>query len=450
MANLTFDWKAPIGKIKPMHAVGQPPFQSVFRGFDFSHMRHLTDAHIPYGRLHDVGGVFGGGRFVDIPNLFRNFDADENDPASYDFTFTDLLLAAMCEYGVKPIFRLGTTIENQAVIKAYHIHPPKDFAKWARICEHVVRHYNEGWADGYHYGIEYWEIWNEPDNGYTVADNQMWTGTPEEYFELYDVTAKHLKACFGDSIKVGGYGACGFYGIYYHPEKYGMDLPRREKDERYERDTFRVDYLFGFLDYITAHGSPIDFFTWHSYSGVEKTLVMDEFLHRVLAKYGLGHLERHMNEWNNAHKCEGHGTSFASASAAAMLCCMQHSHTDMLCYYDARLLASAYGGFFAPLTYEPTCTYYAFRAFGELFVLGDEYRCECDVEGVFCLAAGKEGDRAVLIVNTAATETVHTDLEGAWDAYLIDREHLMSEVAYGANEFVLAENQVLLLKSRKA
>ena len=84
----------------------------------------------------------GGNRYVDIPNLFRDFDADENDPSGYDFAFTDELLRAMHAYDLAPVFRLGVTIENQTHIKAYRIRPPKDFHKWARICEHVVRHYN--------------------------------------------------------------------------------------------------------------------------------------------------------------------------------------------------------------------------------------------------------------------------------------------------------------------
>ena len=96
------------GPIRPLHGVGQPPFA----GVDFSMFSYLKDAGIPLSRLHDVGGVYGGNRFVDIPNIFRDFDADENDPESYDFVFTDVLLAGMYEYGVEPIFRLGVTIEN--------------------------------------------------------------------------------------------------------------------------------------------------------------------------------------------------------------------------------------------------------------------------------------------------------------------------------------------------
>lgn len=446
MANIFVDFTQRAGKIKPMHAVGQPPFKGGFRMLDFSPIEWLKKAHIPYSRLHDVGGAFGGNRYVDIPNIFRDFDADENDPASYDFAFTDALLAGLAEYDVKPYFRLGVTIENQCHIKTYRIHPPKDYGKWARICEHIIRHYNEGWADGFYYGIEYWEIWNEPENG-PAGKNQMWTGTPLQFFELYDVAAKHLKACFGDKIKVGGYGACGFDGIYCDLEKYGIDAPKREFDEeRTERYMHRLNFFLDFMDYIEAHGSPMDFFSWHCYYDVDVMRVSDSFLHRVLEEHGYGHVETHLNEWNNAHIPTQNGTSFASAAAAAVLLAMQDSHTDMLCYYDARITASAYGGFFAPLTFEPTCTYHAFAAFGALYALGDRVLCEAD--GVQALAAANGEARAVMVVNYSEEEkAVTTNLSADMKVYLVDREHHMTEVALDPASFTLAPNGIALLKS---
>ena len=101
MVNITVDSSKQLGKIKRLHEVGQPPFSGGFLKFDFSHMRHPKNAGITYSRLHEVGGAFGGNRFVDIPNIFRNFDADETDPASYDFAFTDELLKAMVSYDPK-------------------------------------------------------------------------------------------------------------------------------------------------------------------------------------------------------------------------------------------------------------------------------------------------------------------------------------------------------------
>ena len=76
MANIAVDFSKIIGKMKPVHGIGQPPVISS----NTSLFRFLTDAGIPYSRLHDVGGRFGGNCFVDVPNIFRDFDADENDP----------------------------------------------------------------------------------------------------------------------------------------------------------------------------------------------------------------------------------------------------------------------------------------------------------------------------------------------------------------------------------
>lgn len=89
--------KQQTAKIKPMHAGGQPPVTS-----DASdrYFHYLTEAGIPYSRLHDVNGAFGGYKYVDIPNIFRDFSADVDDPESYDFTFTDLLLKQLVNAGV--------------------------------------------------------------------------------------------------------------------------------------------------------------------------------------------------------------------------------------------------------------------------------------------------------------------------------------------------------------
>ena len=448
MITVSVNPKHTIKPIKPMHAAGQPPFGGGFLKFDFSYIRHLKNAKMPYARLHDVNGAFGGNRFVDVPNIFRDFDADENDPASYDFAFTDALLAAMQEYDIKPIYRLGVTIENQANFRSYRIDPPKDFHKWARVCEHIIRHYNEGWANGFHYGIEYWEIWNEPENGATVETNQMWTGTAQQFYELYDVTAKHLKKCFGDTVKVGGYGSCGFYGVYYHPEKYGVSVPQREKDHRYDKDVYRVEFFLGFMEYIREKGSPIDFFTWHSYSDVEKTLVMDEFLHKTLKEYGYEGLETHLNEWNNAHEGRLHGTGYAAAAAAGMMLAFQNAHTDMLCYYDTRLQASTYGGFFAPLTYEPVATYYAFAAFGRLYQLGTQAEAVVTgAEGEFYALCATDGKKNALMLVNRTGEKQDLALKGVdmdhAQIHLIDTGRLLS-MAFEAD--AIANDTILLIE----
>ena len=41
--------------------------------------------------------------------------------------------------GTKVFYRLGHRIEHE--VKKYGTLPPKDFKKWAVICEHIIRHY---------------------------------------------------------------------------------------------------------------------------------------------------------------------------------------------------------------------------------------------------------------------------------------------------------------------
>ncbi len=418
------------GKIKPMHGVGQPPFLGMNDGC----FHYLTEAHIPYSRLHDVGGAFGGNLYVDIPNLFRDFDADENDPASYDFAFTDWLISSLVKAKVEPIFRLGVTIENYYYVRSYRIHPPKDFEKWAGICEHVVMHYLDGWADGFHYPITRWEVWNEPDNTLPNGGNQMWTGTPEEYYRLYAVTSKRLKARFGDRIMVGGFASCGFYALF--------------EDQKRPDTEFFITYFHDFLKYIRRENAPMDFFSWHSYADVERTKVMARYVDQTLTEYGYGDVETQLNEWNNAApKRELLGTSRAAALAAAMMLAQQREKTSLLCYYDARIGASVYGGLFNPITLKPFCAYYAFAAFGELYDLGAETECACDAPGVYAIAATGRGKRAVMIANTNESNVIlKTNLPQDMAVFCIDQEHLMVAVEMGAERIELKGNQVLLLR----
>lgn len=390
MTNITVKWADKRGPVKPMHGVGQAPFSYC----DFSMLHYLTEAGIPFSRLHDVGGMYGGSVFVDIPNLFRDFSADPSDPASYDFAFTDRLLVALTNAGVEPFFRLGVTIENYIAVKQYRLMPPPDFQKWARICEGVVRHYNEGWADGYHMGIRYWEIWNEPENAPDNAENQMWWGTKEEYFELYDTASKHLKACFPE-LKIGGYASSGFYAIL-----------EKEADPAAKcspRTQYFLDFFDDFLAYIRAHGSPFDFYSWHSYASIRDTLRFAAYARKKLDDAGYTNVEHTCNEWN----CEPElrGTLRHAANTAGMLLALQDTTLDSAMFYDARCGTSMYGGMFNPLTHKPLPAYYAFMAFNELYKRKNAVCVDCAADGecYACAAVDEAGSGALMIANPTDT-----------------------------------------------
>ncbi len=442
---LSVDFSNKIGPIKAMHAVGQPPFYGMY----FDHFRYLTAAHIPYSRLHDVGGAYGRSVFVDIPNLFRDFDADENDPASYDFAFTDVLLSELMKAGVKPYFRLGVTIENYPHIRAYRIYPPKDAAKWARICEHVIRHYNEDWANGFEFGIEYWEIWNEPDSK-TERGSMMWLGTEEEYYNLYAVSAKHLKACFGDTIKIGGFASCGFYAVtdseILEAQKNGTvaDLPEAKQNLIYLKE-----YFERFLAYIKKENAPIDFFSWHSYDPVGNTLIHQRYVEKTLEAAGYPDIEIHLNEWNTHHDVPSMGTSAAAASSAAMMCAMQDTKMTVMNFYDARLGLSNYCGLFDPRWRKPFVTYDAFLSFGELYALGTQVAVEGAGEGLFATAATDGKDNAILLANIGEAKEISLALDGKYYAYAITDDTRMKPVAFRSECFKVEKDTVVFLSTKE-
>lgn len=395
MAKITVDFHSAVKPMKPLHGVGQPPF----RGENFSLFHYLTEAGIPFSRLHDVAGRYGGGVYVDIPNIFRDFDADPSDPESYDFAFTDVLMENLAKAGVEPWYRLGVTIENYHTVRAYHIYPPKDNLKWARICEGIIRHYTEGWADGYHYNIRYWEIWNEPENGHTLETNMMWLGTKEEYFELYRTASCYLKERF-PHLKIGGYASCGF--------SYIVDNGLYVRD----RERYWIEFFEDFLDYVKEHNCPLDFFSWHSYDGdPENNRLYAEYLRAELDKRGFTGTESSLNEWNpNQHV--DYATASQAAKAAANLILMQKGSVDTAMFYDGRWGMGVYA-MFNPHTAEPFPVYYPFLYFNELYRLKTQTEACSDVKTLQVLAAC-DGERgAVLLANYAGEpETVRIEMPG--------------------------------------
>ena len=413
-AGITVDLSRETGPVKPVNGVGQPPITGLRK---YPMFKYLKEAGVPFSRLHDVGGMFGRGIFVDIPNLFRDFDADETDPANYDFAFTDRLINALVAEGVEPFFRLGVTIENYTLIRRYRIDPPKDFAKWARICEHVIRHYTEGWADGFRHKITYWEIWNEPDNWETVEKNEMWHGTFEEYCRLYEVASKHLKAKF-PHLKIGGFASCGVSWVSGHKSP---------------RTKHQFECFHYFLKYIKEHECPIDFFSYHSYSALAPMMQQARYIREQLDAAGCKGLETCLNEWLPNPNHDKLGSALQAAEVAATLVEFQNGPVDSAAIYDARCGIGNYSPLFNPFTYKPHKAYYAFMAFNELRKQGTAVACTSDDAQVVCAAAKGGRSAAVMAVNLSAeAKPLKLDLGEGWSVEscrLTDETHTYEEVA---------------------
>ncbi|MDX1951957.1 MAG: hypothetical protein SFY81_07210 [Verrucomicrobiota bacterium] len=264
---LRVDTNTSKGIFKPLHGVNKGPLAS-------GGLIDLTAEHrtlgIPFTRLHDCH--WPNPDVVDIHTIFPDPTADPLKESSYDFRLTDEYISAVIQSGASIVFRLGESIEHTSIKR--FVHPPQDAQKWAEICAHIVRHYNQGWAGGHHYGIQYWEIWNEPDNR-----PAMWTGTDQQFLQLYSVTARLLKTRF-PHLKIGG------PGLGNSGSLNGNQL-------------VPAPFMTLFLDFCASEKLPLDFFSWHCYTDNSQ-----DFLHRAKAirqaldSRGFTKTESHLNEWN--------------------------------------------------------------------------------------------------------------------------------------------------------
>lgn len=436
MINVNVNFDNVIGKVKPMHATNNMvTLPRNGAGWD----ERMQAAHIPFGRLHDTGGGFGGSRYVDIPNVFPDFDADENDPASYDFAFTDVLIERMVKSGVMPYYRLGVTIENYVDIKAYRIYPPKDYAKWARICEHIIMHYNEGWADGFHYNIEYWEIWNEPDNYPDINENQLWRGTMEEFFELYKVAAKHLKSRF-PNLKIGGYGSCGFYAMN------NVDVSNLAKST--SRTGYFIEFFHKFFQYAKENEIPVDFFDWHTYAGLKDNILFASYPRKYLDEYGYKDCEIHVGEWNPGTALRG--TLRDASNILSTMIALHSTPTDMMLYYDFRYWSS-YCGAVNPLNFTPFKAYYSFYTFGQLYAMGKCVECNVEGEDVYALAATDGEKKGLAIVNHFNTQAITVNVkalgaDAAKKICVVDEDHDFEEIEANTDELTIPANAIVYVE----
>ena len=363
---------------------------------------------------------------MDIPNIFPDFNADPTDPASYDFACTDHYLDMIEAAGTKVFYRLGHRIEHE--IKKYGTLPPKDFHKWAVICEHIIRHCTQGWANGHKRDILYWEIWNEPDlrYGQPIASCPTWGGTKEQFFELYHVAATHLKKCF-PHLKIGGPAVSG-----------------------------SMNWSRAFLSQLKA---PLDFFSWHIYTNTpEKIIARAEAMRALLDEYGFQSTESILNEWNYvrswdpaplrysyAQQNRSKGASFTLAT----MCAAQSSSIDMLMYYDARPATNWNGMFDLTQVEHSTLTgYYPFPMFNALYRMGTEVASITDDPAVYVCAARDEGNAAVVLTHyvdddAAEKKPVCMELVGLGERteaefYLLDDEHrltLMQKISFAGGSF---------------
>ena len=430
MDRITVDFAKDCGVVKPMHSVNNGPVYKFATDQRVTNIHHYRAAGIPYARTHDASfcSTYGGEHTVDVNMIFTDWSKDATDPASYDFALTDEYLRVIEAGGAKVYYRLGTKIEHWS--KKYNTLPPADFKKWAVVCEHIIRHYTEGWADGLNMDIEYWEIWNEPDlDPDDSTHKRCWGGTAKQFYEFYCVVHKHLKSCF-PHLKIGGPACARFY----------------------------EDWLDGFFSEMKKWGIVPDFFSWHIYAAtVEEEQERIRDVRNILDKYGFTDTESILNEWNYAKGWEGDEWIYTlktekglkgSAFISATMCMAQYESVDNLMFYDARPCGMN-SLFSTDFVFERLKGYYPFYMFNQLYVQDNAVEVQRESEDVWAVAAAGEEQNVIISYysddDTFGEKTVKVEFKNVknengvrLEYYCLDGDHdceLVREEIFTASDF---------------
>ncbi len=370
------------GKVKPLNCInGGPRSGGYDLPFDFTD--EFIEMGVPMVRTAGSAGEYGLNQYVNVHCIFPNFDADESLEESYNFLPTDLYLASIRDSGAEIFFRLGEAKEPYS--RKHYARPPRDFEKWARICEHIIMHYNEGWANGFKLNVRFWEIWSAPDS------RECWDGDGTDYFELYRITANHLRERF-PRIKIGAYGMRGFYSL--------NRLDTTEEMKGY------VPFMQKFFAYITAESTyaPLDFFTWACYTSNPEELAMHaNYARNHLDVAGLRRTRSILCEYNTADRG---GTPpplrpTMPSEIGASLIMAQKSPVDMVMYSTSDIYSRENSLFSMDdhTTPHHYASYGVMRDFGKLYKLGnvidtgDDHRKE-----LYTLAAVGADEGAIMVV----------------------------------------------------
>lgn len=133
------------------------------------------------------------------------YDEDSQGNPVFNFSYVDQIYDGLLSNGVRPFVELSfmpkKLASNKDALHAFwykqNVSPPRDYGKWDEMISKFAQHLVE------RYGVDevarwYFEVWNEPNIDF-------WAGDPHQatYFELYDHTARDLKAV-SSRLRVGG------------------------------------------------------------------------------------------------------------------------------------------------------------------------------------------------------------------------------------------------------
>lgn len=257
------DFTKEIGKINPrQHSSNFAP-QLANRGITGMSAMYKR-MNFESSRTHDWALWNQGERLIDTHFVFPLMHLDPKDPKNYYFEPTDEMIKDCQEAGSKVYYRMGTSIEHSGT-RHFNTLPIGDYEKYAEVLAGIIRHYTQGWANGFKYDMQYWEIWNEPDCGPV-----MWNESLDDFIKFFVIVLKRLKKEF-PKLKIGGPAMC-----WLHKEFFKKLLAACKE----------------------AKVTP-DFISWHCYTNDADNLINQPVdARKFLDELGYKKTEIIINEWH--------------------------------------------------------------------------------------------------------------------------------------------------------
>lgn len=201
----------------------------------------------------------------------------------FHWRMLDQIFDTLLRMGIRPFVELNPmpvclASGDQTIFHfRMNVTPPRDFSEWGQLVEAFARHCVQ------RYGLHevrhwYFEVWNEPN---LVG---FWSGSREEYWELYRQSALAVKRV-DSALRIGG------------------------------PATAQAMWIPELIDYCEQNDVPLDFVSTHSYQQDELTFypqrkgsphapadyLLDQFkrIQREVAESSRPDLEIHWTEWNS-------------------------------------------------------------------------------------------------------------------------------------------------------
>lgn len=240
------------------------------------------------------------------PRIIRFFIQEYFDlyPAKgkYNWTKLDKMFRAILDTGAKPLPAICFKPKRLFPELNHDIVEPSSYPEWDKLIYELVKHCKQQ-----NFGIEYWEVGNEPNAGDPAGCPYRFT--PENYVKYYKHTATAiLKADPG--AKVGGPALARWFSPI------GDEL----------------------IKYCGENNFPLHFFSWHLYN--DDTEIFREGIRKykkLLGQYPcLKNTETMITEWNQSLSLFNHNPYFQPAHILEVTKIYEEEGLSQSAYYHIR------------------------------------------------------------------------------------------------------------------